>query len=125
MFQDAGAQLGDVVGDAPIERQHQAERELRDRNRVLARTVGDVDAARGGAGDVDGVVAGAGADDEREPAGVEHRRGHLGAAHDQHVRAARRDRLRQRVFFELRLVDHLAAGGLQSVDAALLEFVGD
>ena len=40
-----GAQLGDVVGHAAIEREHQRERQLRDRDRVLARTVRDVDAA--------------------------------------------------------------------------------
>ena len=57
------------------------------------------------AGDVDGVVAGAGADDQRQPAGVEHRRRHFRAAHDEHVRAARRDRLRQRVVLQIRLVD--------------------
>ena len=43
----------------------QREGELRDRDRVLARAVRDVDPAPGRGRDVDRVVAGAGADDER------------------------------------------------------------
>ena len=53
--------------------------ELGDRDGVLAGAVRHVDAARRCGRDVDGVVAGAGAHDQRQPAGVEHRRGHLGA----------------------------------------------
>ena len=41
----ARAQLGDVVGNAPIDRQDQRERQLGDGDRVLARTVRHVDAA--------------------------------------------------------------------------------
>ena len=80
----AGAELGDVVGDAAIEREDQRERQLGNGDRVLARTVGHVDAALGGRGHVDRVVAGAGANDERQPAGIEHRRRDAGAAHDEH-----------------------------------------
>ena len=47
--------------------------ELGDRDRVLARAVGHVDAARRRRRHVDRVVAGAGAHDERQPSGVEHR----------------------------------------------------
>ena len=39
--------------------------------------------------------------------------------------AVSRMRLRQRLVLEIGLVDDLAAGGLQAVDPALLEFVGD
>ena len=74
LFQRAGAQVGDVVGHAAIERQQQRERELGDGNRVLARAVRHVDAALGRGRDVDGVVAGAGAHDERQRPGLEHRR---------------------------------------------------
>src|SRR5204862_8227472 len=49
----------------------------------------------------------------------------LRAAHDEHVGAARRDRLRERLVLQIRLVDDIAAGRLQSLDAALLELVGD
>ena len=45
LFQRPGAQLGDVVGNAAIERQHQRERQLGDGDRVLARAVRHVDAA--------------------------------------------------------------------------------
>ena len=122
----AGAQLGDVVGHAAIEREDQREGQLGDRNRVLARAVRHVDAALRGRGDVDRVVAGAGADDQRQPAGVEHRRGDLGAAHDQHVGAASSGSPAvSAVVLQIRLVDDVAAGGLQPVDPALLELVGD
>ena len=97
-----------------------AERQLGDRDRVLARAVRDVDAARRGGGDVDGVVAGAGADDQRQPAGVEHRRGDLRAAHDEHVGAGRARSPRSARRPSGRLVEDLAAGGLQAVEAALL-----
>ena len=45
-----GAQVGDVVGNAAVEREDQAERELRDGDRVPARAVRDVDAAPRGRG---------------------------------------------------------------------------
>ena len=38
------------------------------------------------AADVDGVDAGAGADDQRQRAGIDHRVGDLGRSHDQHRR---------------------------------------
>ena len=70
----AGPQLGDVVGDPTVEGEDQPEGELGDRDRVLARAVRDVDPAGRGGGDIDRVVAGAGADDEGEVAAVHHRR---------------------------------------------------
>ncbi len=121
----AGAQLGDVVGNAAIERQDQPEGQLGDGDRVLPGTIGDVDPARRRRGHVDRVVARAGADDEREPTRVEHRGGHLRAAHHEHVGAARAHGVDERVVLGLRLVHDVAAGGAQAVEAALLEAVGD
>ena len=54
---DAALQVRGVVRDPAVEREHQPEGELRHRDRVLARAVGDVDAALGGGLDVDRVVA--------------------------------------------------------------------
>jgi hypothetical protein len=79
----ARAQVGDVVGDAPVEREHQAEGELGDGDRVLAGAVRHVDAALRRAATSMVLYAGAGADDERQLAGVEHRLGHLRRAHDE------------------------------------------
>ena len=111
------AQLRNVVRDAAIEREQQRERELGDGNRVLARTVRDVDAALRRRRDVDRVVAGAGANDERERARLEHRRGHGRAADDEDVGRAVANRRRQPIVFQIGLVDDVAAGNLQSVEA--------
>ena len=92
---------------------------------VLARAVGDVDAALRGRGDIDRVVTGAGPDDERQAARREHRRGDRGAAHDEHVGARIAKRRVKRILFEIRLVHDLAAGRPKTVDPALLELVGD
>ena len=121
----AGAQIRDVVGDAAVEREDEAEGELGHGHRVLAGAVGHVDAARGGRRHVDVVVAGAGAHDEREPPGVEHRLGHLGRAHDEHVRLGGPERLDERRVLQVGLVVDRAAEGLQAVESALLELVGD
>ena len=120
-----GAQLGDVVGNAAIEREQQAERELRDGDGVLARTVRHVDTARGGGGHVDRVVAGAGAHDQAEMACIEHRRGDLRAAHDQDVRFARPDRIQQRIVLQVGPVDHVAVDRAEPFEAAGFEVVGD
>ena len=117
----AGAQVGDVVGDAAIDGEQQREGQLGDRDRVLAGTVRDVDAARRGGLDVDGVVAGAGADDQRQAPGVEHRLGDLGGADDQHRGARRADRVDQRGVLEVGLIQDVAAGGLQGRQPAFLE----
>src|SRR3954468_1349895 len=121
----AGPQIGDVVGHAAIERQQQRERELGDGDGVLAGAVRHVDAALRCRGDVDRVVAGAGADHQRQRAGLEHRRGDGGPADDEHIGRRIADRRGQRVVFEIRLIDDVAAGGFQAVETALLELVGD
>ena len=69
----AGAQRCDVVRNAAVEREDEPERQLGDGHGVAARAVRDVDAARGGGRDVDRVVAGAGANHQRQRAGVQHR----------------------------------------------------
>jgi hypothetical protein len=119
----SGAELGDVVGHAAIERQQQRERQLRDRDGVLAGAVRHVDAAFGCRRDVDGVVAGARSHDQRERTGLEHRRGHCRAAHDQDIRGRFPYRLRQPIVFQVGLIDDVTAGSLEAVDAAFFEFV--
>ena len=120
-----GTKRRDVVGNAAVEREQQAECELGDSDGVLARTVRDVDAARRGRGDVNRVVAGAGTDDQGERTDVHHRGGHLRRAHDEHVGARVPQRLDECLVGELRVVEDLAAGGLEAVDAGLLELIGD
>ena len=120
----AGAQVGDVVGNAPVERQDQPDRELGDGDGVLAGAVRDVDSERGRGGDVDGVDAGAGAHDERELAGLEHRRGDLGRTDDQHARARVAQGLGQRFFLEIGAEIDVTAGGREAVEAARFELVG-
>ena len=105
-------QLGHVVGDAPVEGQDEPEGELRHGDRVLAGAVGDVDAAPRRALDVDGVVAGAGAHDERQRAGLQDRVGHLGRPDHQHVGLRARQRVRQSGVLELGLVRHAQPQGL-------------
>ena len=119
-----GAQLRDVVRYSAIERQHQPERQLGDGNGVLARTVGDVDAARGRRRHVNRVVARPSAHDEGQPAGIERRRRDLRAADDEHVSAARPHCLGQAVVFDVRCIDDFASGGSQTVETALFEAVG-
>jgi hypothetical protein len=121
----AAAEIDDVVGDPAVERADQPERQLGDRDRVLARAVRDVDPALGRGGDVDRVVAGAGADHEREPAGLEHRARDLGRAHDQHLGLGVADRVDQGlVLGPGAVVEHAATGGERG-PAAVLELVGD
>ena len=70
------AQRGDVVGDAAVKGEQQREDEFGDGDGVLAGAVGDVDAARTGGFDVDGVHA----DGANDPAGREIHRDDPGAA---------------------------------------------
>ena len=84
----SGAQVGYVVRDPPVDRDQQADGQLRDRRGVLAGHVRDQHPARRRRGRVDGVGAGARADHQRELVrGLEDARLHLGAAHDEHVDA--------------------------------------
>src|SRR5262249_11836678 len=122
---DAAHEIAGAVHDAAIEREDEAERQLGDRDRVLAGAVGDVDAALRGGLDVDRVVAGAGADDEREVAGLEHRPGDLGRPHDERFGAGLADRVAQRVVAVVRPVDDVEARGGEAFEPALLELVGD
>ena len=66
MFHRPRAQVGDVVGDAAVDREQQTKRQLGYGDRVLARAIRDANAARCRGLDVDRVHAGAGADDELE-----------------------------------------------------------
>ena len=66
------AQGDHVVGDPPVQCQNQTEGQFGHGHRVLARAVGDVDAAPAGGRHVDGVVAGPGAHHQLEGAGGEH-----------------------------------------------------
>ncbi len=122
---DAEGEVAGVAEDLPVEREDQSEGQLGDRNRVLAGAVGDVDAARGRRLDVDRVVAGAGPDDEREVPGLEHRFGHLRAAHDENVGARFPDRLDEGLVLGVRLVEDLAPEVLQPLPAGIFELVGD
>ena len=96
---DTGAQISDVVRHSTIQCEDERERKLRYRNGILSRAIRDVDAASGGRGDINRVVAGTGADDERQAPGVEHRGGHRGSAHDQDVGARGADGVRERSSF--------------------------
>ena len=104
----------------------QREGELGHRDRVLPGQFEHVDAAPGRRRDVDRVVAGAGAD---RPATAIRLSSigpvTCGAADDQHVGRRLAQRLHQRVVLEVGLIDDVAAGGLEAVDAALFELVGD
>ena len=121
----ARAQFGDVVGDPPVEREHQRARQLGHRNRVLARARRHVDAARRRRRQIDRVIARARANDERQHARLEHRGVDARPADDQDVGGGVAHGLGQRVAAGVGLIDDVAAGGLQAVDAALFKFVGD
>jgi hypothetical protein len=79
----ARAEIGHVVGDAPIDRQDQRHRQLRHRDRVFPRAVRHINATLGGARNVDGIDAGAGAHDQRQRARIEHGGGDGGRAHNE------------------------------------------
>jgi hypothetical protein len=120
-----GAQLDGIVRDAPVERRHQPEGQLRDRDRVLARAVRHVDAPPRRRLHVDRVVAGAGAHDEREPARIEHRLGDHGRPDDEHLGLRPGEGLDERRVLQVGLEGDLAPRSLQPIDPALLELVGD
>ena len=96
LFHLPGAQFRHVVRNAAVEREHQAQRQLGDRDRVLAGAIGHVDAATGRRRHVDRVVAGTGAHDERQRTGLEHRRGRPSCRGRRAHRPASRDRVAQR-----------------------------
>ena len=121
----AGAQVGDVVRDPPVEREDQPERELGHGDGVPARAVRDVDAADRRGGDVDRVVAGARPDDEGESTGVHDRLGHLGRADDKHLGLRLAERRREGRVLERRIVDDVAADGGEAVEARSFELVRD
>ena len=122
---DAGAQVGDVVRHAPIQRKHQRKRQFGDGNRVLARTIRDVNASLRRGSDVDRVVARTGPHHQRQGPGLEHRRRHRRTANYEHLGRGRPNGVGERLVFQVRLVDDVAAGRVETVDATLLEFVGD
>ena len=121
----AGAQIGDGVGQPAIERQQQANRQLRHGDGIAARAVRNVDTARRRGLDVNRVVAGACPDDEGERTLIHHLGRHLRRANDQHVGLTVLQRGDQRLVAELCVIDDLAAGLLQAVEAGRLELVGD
>src|SRR6185295_14472836 len=91
-----------------------------------SRTVGHKDAELGGGGDVDGIDAGTRANDQRQGgAGTQRIHAHLLAAHDEDVGVDPADQIGQGVGLDVGLGDDGAAQLLQSIDADLLEFVGD
>ena len=118
-----GAQLSDVVGDASIEREDQSHRQLGDRDRILAGAIRHVDAALRRGGHVDGVDAGAGADDQRQRARIHHRLGDLRRSHDEDGRLRLADRGDERVAGGIRLENYFATGGCERVETRLLELV--
>ena len=83
----AGAQVGHVVGMRRSSDSIRPNASSATAMAFLPGTVRHVDAACGRGGDVDRVVAGARADDQRERSGVHHRRGDLRRADDEHVGA--------------------------------------
>jgi hypothetical protein len=118
-------QLGDVVGDPPIERQDQPHRQLGDGDGVFPRAIRYVDAALRCCRHVDGVDSGAGADDERQRARIHHRIGDLGRSHDQHRRLRLLDSRNQCVARRLGLENDFAACRLQRIETGPLELICD
>ena len=96
------AERRDVVGNAAVEGEHQAERELRHGNGILPWAVRDVDAASRCVRDVDRVVAGARPHDQRQVPGVHRRGGHLRSPDHEDLRARVSQRRRQRIILERR-----------------------
>ena len=116
LFHSPSAELRDVVRDPSIDGEDEAERELRDGDRVLARAVGDVDPTRRRRGNVDRVVAGTGADDQPEVPGVEHLGRHLGRPDDEDLGARLGQRGDERLVLEGSVVDDLATCGPQAIE---------
>ena len=121
----ARAEVHRRVDDVTVEREQERERELGHGDGVLAGAVGDPDAALAGGLHVDRVDSGAGADDQRELARLEHRPRHLRRAHDEDVGARPRDRREQIVAARVRLVDDLAADLREPAPPRVLELVRD
>ena len=120
----AVAQRRDGVGDAAVQREHHAHDELGDGGAVLAGAMGDVDAALRGGLHVDGVVLGAGADDQVEVLGLgDGLPRDLGRADDQDAELV--ERVLEGFLRELRLVDDLDGEGPDFFDGAGVQLVGD
>jgi hypothetical protein len=108
----AGSQVGDVVGDAPVDGEQQAQRELRDSDRVAARDIGDEDATGGSRVGVDRVGAGARPHHQSQPVGrLQTGLGDLGAPHHQCLEPV--DPIRKVVGAEIGLHHALVAPGRQ------------
>ena len=104
------------VGDAAVEREHQAEGELRDGDRVLPGAVGDEDASTARGLEIDGVHPGPGADDEPEPTARRERRlRDLRGAYDEDLGVTRGQGLGQLIGLEARLKVYLVTRALEVV----------
>ena len=121
----AGAQVGHVVGNAPIERHEQAEGQLGHRNGVLPRAIGNVNAAPRRGRDVNRIDAGPRADDQRERVALEHRLGDPRRPDDEHFGVGGLQEGRQRVAVQVGLIHHLATRRLQVVETRRLERIGN
>ena len=119
------AQREHVVGDLTVQRQNQSEGQFGHGDGVLARAVGDVDAAARSGRHIDGVIARPGAHYQLECAGGEHGLRHFGAAHHQDVGAELLHVGHQRLVLEFGREANFASHGLQFVPAGLFELVGD
>jgi len=119
------AELGDVVGNPPVEGQDQPESQLGDRDRVLAGAIRDVDPVGRCCAHVDRVVAGPGPHDQGQVGRIQHLGGDGRRAHDEHLRAAVDEGSCQRFVLERGIEDDLAVAGGEAVQAGLLELIGD
>ena len=119
------AEVGYVVSDAAVEGEDQREGQLRYGDRVFSRAVGDVNAVPRCGVDVDRVDTRACADDQRKRCARQHPFRYFRAANDEDVCMGGGQRGGKLLVGERGLVDHFASGGLDAVDANLLELIGD
>ena len=115
-------QLDHVVRDVAVDRQQQAEGQFGDGDRVLARHVADRDVLLGRGLFVDGIGAGAGADDQFQAVGgLDGRARDLRAAHDEHFGAG--DVRRQVLGGQIGLEIAVVALGFEVSQVCLLKLV--
>ena len=84
---DSLTQVDGLIGDPPVAAEYESPGDFRDRDGVLARTIGHEHAPGRSRGDVDVVITRSRTNDQAQVFRYsEYRLGHLGRAHDQHIR---------------------------------------
>lgn len=126
LIPDAMTEVVGLIDDSAVERDHEADRQLRDGDGIHARTIADANPQLTRRLYVDGVGSGAGTDDNVEVAGrLKNLTGYLGRSYDQNAVPAAAKGFGERASARAGLVLNFASHLLKLADSALFEFVSN